>query len=321
MANYMKNFTQGGWKSFISFSTQSVNNPYGAYLSARGNLEATQMKAQQKASTEATMNSGFLGVRSCAPGGRNSRGDCIEWQVDSPGKFVEAQLGWSSTSELRTLELANDIDQIVGALANLLVTKLLSSALGGVAGNSGGPASTLPPTPVPPTAQQDLLNMVSQFTASETLFRNTKQANLTTYSSTTPVYNSALACYTNYATAWNNCTGIRSAVSIATVNNAVSNITYNLNAINNITIPRFNAEISNSNNLITQLSSLQAGVIAATLASQLDTLTNNFYALQSSLHNSYHQYQAEQQTQAAQDQANDAANQQTNCSALPAACN
>ncbi len=142
MANFMNSFLNGGWKAFTGLVARPENNAYGAYLVAMSKMEEAQGKAAARAETEANMNNGFLGMKICLS--RTASGLCEDWQIESPGSWVEDELAWNTTSEIRSLEIADEIDEVLGALAGVI----MKWAIQGIAGSGTGP----PPGPAPAPA-------------------------------------------------------------------------------------------------------------------------------------------------------------------------
>jgi hypothetical protein len=145
-------FSKGGFDALFSISEQA-NNPYGRYMLARQELASRLDSAAQSRVNEVIAGSGFLSWRGdCGQYARpQAKTDKIDLSSSSkeknrncpirtPGALVENALGITATSPLRQLELADSVNEIVGALAGQLVNQVFGS--GGLTGlsqpSSGG---------------------------------------------------------------------------------------------------------------------------------------------------------------------------------------
>jgi hypothetical protein len=139
-------FSKGGFNALFSISEQA-NNPYGRYMLARQELSSRLDSAAQSRVNEFIAGSGFLSWRGDC--GQYARPQAKTDQVDlsgsskeknrncpvrTPGALIESSLGIAATSPLRQLELADSINEVVGALAGQLVNQVFGS--GGLVGVS-----------------------------------------------------------------------------------------------------------------------------------------------------------------------------------------
>ncbi len=169
-------FSQGGWPAFITMTTQPQNNFMGALLQAKSDLAQQIEKKQNAIRVDVQLGSGFMSWQDCKdiPGGTIDPND--EYQLNeaeaatygdstvstkdnkdgtrtyqscetsTPGSVISGKLMKNVTSPEVQLELANDINAIVGALMNQMVSQVLSNGLhsfsaGGGGGGSGGSAA------------------------------------------------------------------------------------------------------------------------------------------------------------------------------------
>lgn len=116
-------FTQGGWDQWLNITARPNNNKYGAYLNARAEIDARISHAQGIESMKLGWGKGFFSLT-------DSLGNIL-----TPGATIETQLGDLVGSDLRQLELADEINEIVGAFIGQLTSQLLSG--GGIARGSG----------------------------------------------------------------------------------------------------------------------------------------------------------------------------------------
>lgn len=152
-------FNQGGWPAFIALTTEPQNNPYGAFLSAKADLDARINARQNVIRADLQLGQGFMSWQSCkdVPGGTydpenasqvnevngivgNDAGTKVKKNKDgtetvqtcetqTPGSVIANQLHTSLNVPTVELELANDINAIIGALVQTLTMKVLGGGL------------------------------------------------------------------------------------------------------------------------------------------------------------------------------------------------
>lgn len=140
-----------GWDNWLQISTQTQNDPYGAYLLSINELNARMQGRQNTVTLDLELGKGFLSWESCdveetlaeatireygtldtdTPG----KPQCKQKSTKTPGSVVESQLNHALGSDLRSLELADDIDEIVGALFNQMISQIMKGAQGLLGGN------------------------------------------------------------------------------------------------------------------------------------------------------------------------------------------
>ncbi len=133
-------FSEGGWPGWFELTTQ--DNPYVRYLQADAELSARLVNAKGQEVKLLDFGGGFLSWRECkdtngpvGTPGYSIYGPNIQCETVTPGKFIESQLENVAGSGIRQLELADEIDEIVGALISQLVTQTLAGS-GGLRGTS-----------------------------------------------------------------------------------------------------------------------------------------------------------------------------------------
>lgn len=167
MNGFLKgDFKQGGWPAFIALTTEPQNNPYGAFLSAQGDLTARIGQRQNVIRADLQLGQGFMSWENCRniPGGtidpedpeqveqansiagsdpgvkiKNNKDGTQTYQTcetQTPGSVVANQLHTALNVPIVELELANDINAIIGALVNTLTTKMIGGGLKSL--SSGG---------------------------------------------------------------------------------------------------------------------------------------------------------------------------------------
>lgn len=167
--NFQDDFTNGGWEAFLDPN----NNPIGAIFESADRLNRSISTDEQNARSELERNSGFLDMKRCVeyeqPSSKQNNRPfsytndfvdrCIRWETVTPGSVISAQVNAITTSPIRQLEQADQINEVLGSffdqLLNRLFTRGLSSlskrggstGFGGpganvVIGSDGAPANT-----------------------------------------------------------------------------------------------------------------------------------------------------------------------------------
>lgn len=152
-------FNQGGWNAWFSAFMEPANNPYGAQMIASQELASAISDKANTYVQELGWGSGFLSWKGdcidpapastaqagAAPTKLSDAKGCINRKTETPGSVIEQTLIPNLNSPLHQLELADSINEIVGALASQLVSKVLGG--GGLRGVSqpaqGGGSSAL----------------------------------------------------------------------------------------------------------------------------------------------------------------------------------
>lgn len=148
-------FAQGGFDGWFAAWMNPQNNPIGASFIAGGELSSRIEDAAFARLQELAWGRGFLSWRGdCLMSSGNSQGGaanlgesgretCAQYDIVTPGSFIEGQLGITASSPLRQLELADSINEIVAALMVQLVTQALGgNGLSGLSQPSSGGGSS-----------------------------------------------------------------------------------------------------------------------------------------------------------------------------------
>lgn len=176
MDGFLKgDFNQGGWPAFVALTTEPNNNPYGAFLSAQGDLQARINRRQNTIQADINLGQGFMSWKDCKdiPGGTidpNNEYESVEaresaetiaggdgavrvknnkdgtqtyqsCEVKTPGSVIAGTLEKNLNVPVTELELANDINAIVNALVTQMINKMMTAGLGSLSGTSGGGTS------------------------------------------------------------------------------------------------------------------------------------------------------------------------------------
>lgn len=161
------NFAEGGWPAWFELTQKPLNNPYGAFLETEADLGFRIASAKGTAKLEADWAKGFLSLK----------GDCVQWETTAelyddngnflgsdnrcvkygptktPGSVIEQQLEKTIGSELDQLNLADEFDEVFGALMGKLMGQILNRNEGIFTNNSvewagTGRGRTTPPNPI-----------------------------------------------------------------------------------------------------------------------------------------------------------------------------
>ncbi|MBU6426668.1 hypothetical protein KGQ27_00275 [Patescibacteria group bacterium] len=163
-------FKQGGWPAFITMTTQPQNNPVGAYLVAQSDLLSRISSKQGQYHEQLAQGGGFLSWQKCqtvdtidpndlSPDNYNTamsyenagltrqqnKDGTVSYQdceTQTPGSVIAGSINKSLGIPQDQLNLANSINEVVGALFGQLVTKVLTGGLH--TASSPGGSSGLP---------------------------------------------------------------------------------------------------------------------------------------------------------------------------------
>ncbi len=176
-SNFVKSNGGVGWNHWLEITTQPQNNEYGAYLIADSQLAQKIQQEMDIKNQELAWGNGFMGVHVCDAQAKDRETDaqvkervakaklaqqaagakftdtasldttprCLSGgRIVTPGAYVVALGGKAVTSANDDLHLAEDINQVIGALISHFGEKLMSKASGGFLGLSspGGYAQT-----------------------------------------------------------------------------------------------------------------------------------------------------------------------------------
>ena len=135
------NFDEGSWSAWFSMTQNENNNPYGSYLNAKAEL-GLRIAGRQILDTQAlAWGNGFLSWESCdekyGPEAGYQAGQCKRKSIKTPGSVINSQIEHTLGTDLRQLELADEINEIIGALTGQLINQVMSNGglLGGTQGN------------------------------------------------------------------------------------------------------------------------------------------------------------------------------------------
>ncbi|HYE22928.1 MAG TPA: hypothetical protein VEA92_00555 [Candidatus Paceibacterota bacterium] len=146
-------FSKGGWDAWIEAWRNPQNNPIGALHEAQHELGSRVSSAEDQRRTELEWGRGFLSWRgecttSSSAGDETvdlsgAESECAGGEIQTPGAVIEGQLEKTLGSQLDQLGLADEFNEIVGALLAQLTSNILGgSGLGGLTQPSSGGGSS-----------------------------------------------------------------------------------------------------------------------------------------------------------------------------------
>jgi len=138
---FIQNDNNGGWENWLQVTTVPQNNVYGATILAQDELSKQVLEKLKIKSDTLSWGKGFLGVDTClvpadgvsnavAQSDPNDPSKCKSRKNETPGAEVEAMLSTAVGSDMRRLEMASDINAIIGAVANQLVSQIIKGGVG-----------------------------------------------------------------------------------------------------------------------------------------------------------------------------------------------
>lgn len=169
--SFMSNFYQGGWDGFVEISQRSQNNPLGLYNQAQNQINISVGSSLGEKKQELSWGNGFLSFKSCAlyeeaqpgasiPAGQiqvgiepytDANGDpipiyqnydarklpdtpprCAKTVTNTPGSVIQTQLNKTLGIGSERLQVADEINEIISALLNQLVSKALGAVGSGL---------------------------------------------------------------------------------------------------------------------------------------------------------------------------------------------
>ncbi|MEK7180681.1 MAG: hypothetical protein AAB706_04345 [Patescibacteria group bacterium] len=125
------NFSAGGMDGWFSMTQNRGNNPYDVYATAQMAIHIKVGGQQAKEVKILDFGRGFLSSRDCKV--RNANGECTEYgPIKTPGSVIETQINHAFGSGVRQLEIADEINETIAAVASALINKILTTGLAAV---------------------------------------------------------------------------------------------------------------------------------------------------------------------------------------------
>ena len=120
----------GGWEGWFALTTQPGNNPYGALVLAQQESYARIVNAQGEQLNLLSFGDGFLSFKDCEQVQEDQLGGSFEHcSITTPGKLIQEQLNKALDLPADRLVVADEINEIIGAL----FAQLAQQAFTGVA--------------------------------------------------------------------------------------------------------------------------------------------------------------------------------------------
>ncbi|MBI2618039.1 hypothetical protein HYW58_01145 [Candidatus Kaiserbacteria bacterium] len=145
--------TGQGWDAWFELSVNPYNNALGSYLGSRNALRTSIAQAQSRQLRILDWGNGYRSYEVCDTEGvqdpRNSANISIgrlNCRIATPGVVINEQLSDVLGTGYRQLELADELNEIIGALLGQLAKQVLGGSSNGLAGLSqssfGAPSYT-----------------------------------------------------------------------------------------------------------------------------------------------------------------------------------
>lgn len=127
-------FYAGGWDGWFEMTLNRQNNPYGAVLEGQTKILAGIQGAQGEAINIYQAGRGFLGKEVCEVVSIDANGNAKEnCFTVTPGSVIETQLNETLNIPRNRLTIADEINELIGALLSQLV-KQVTEGDGGLIG-------------------------------------------------------------------------------------------------------------------------------------------------------------------------------------------
>ena len=148
-------FRNGGFLMWLNTSLPK-NNTTGRILTAWDEVAMASEKAKEKEKFGLSINGGFFGLRKCVEYGKgdsydafgetdagvnaNPKDKCTKYVDTTPGQLVQDQLKNVGGKDFSRLQIADEIDEIIGALVTTMIGWMLTGGNndGGVLGYDSG---------------------------------------------------------------------------------------------------------------------------------------------------------------------------------------
>ena len=126
-------FRNGGFLVWLA-TADPKNNSIGRYQTARDDIYNRAHENVEKEKFGLSINGGFFGLRKCVEyedipledGGLRTTSKCLKSIDTTPGQLVQEQLNEAAGSSFKRLQVADEINEIIGALATTMVGWLLT---------------------------------------------------------------------------------------------------------------------------------------------------------------------------------------------------
>lgn len=256
-------FSQGGWNGFLQFTTVPANNPYAGYV--QGQLALNNAISYDRQNATLTISpGGFLSQQQCTTD--LLTGKKTNCKVVTPGSVIEDSLHATFQSQLDSLQLGESFDQILSALSNALITKVLYGGLTNA--NQANASDSNPAT----TKAQRLMNEIQASVTAAQQYASIKQRSIADIQ----VGQQNLAVLGN---CWAHATSTPGAspAAIAAGTDGFNNVVSTLSQLQ-AQIEVQNNKIAAANTSITRLQSMQTDLLLATVPGDVTSVETQLAA-------------------------------------------
>lgn len=290
------NFSDGGWPAFLELTTVPSNNPYAGFVQGQIML-GNKIVYDTNNAKESVSPGGFLSqtqksnckIRTTKDPDGTSRKEeygCT-YKIVTPGSVIEDSLHTAMDGQLDSLQLGESIDQILGALSNQLITKLLYNGLANVS-----PSDDF--TDKKSTSKaQTLMETLGNSVSSAQQYAGIKQRTISDIQAAQQNLATLADCWSRVASS-TTLSSDKVMQGSAGFTSAVANITSLQSQITQI-----NDKITSANSTITKLQEFQTDLLLATVAKDVDTVQGSYNAIKNT--DTPHLYDATDVTNAQQD--------------------
>jgi len=307
---------QGGWDGWLQITTVPQNNVYGAFLLAQSELNARIVGKQNIELKKLEFGRGFFSWEKCeyygeggsvpvsesqakqefydlgysdseAESAARSNAFC---QTETPGSVIEGQINQILPSGLRQLELADEFNEIINALA----VQLIQQAVGGGGGlrsasaRVGGRPSlterlnTVIDSENIRNLRESLTSQINADIENENSFKTSKQASVDQLSSARQALGQLISCYQGKITngvvgafGRENLTGSEMAIAQGQINLASTTIVSRIEPDK----ARLLTDIQKASTAIGELSTIKGRVSSASTIQAIQDVSTAYQAI------------------------------------------
>lgn len=176
---FEQDFLAGGWAGWIAMTTQPQNNIYGAYLESADELARRQEEARNSGTMEVSWGQGFLSKKGdCLefqklPEGVQGPPQCLRYDIVTPGSTIQNRLNDALGADFGRLQVADEINEILGSLINQFISSALRNLRGGGSGGGGGGGGG--GTPLTGDVKKGAIEIIDRSIADEQGYKDNKQ--------------------------------------------------------------------------------------------------------------------------------------------------
>lgn len=161
---FQEDFTNGGWEAFLNPKNDVVDATFHAFDELSHDIGTNQDNIQN----EIERNEGFLDLKKCVEykrqdtiydycnelspderryyrcpsdaeiaAAQNDPGECVRWETVTPGSIIQERAATVINSDIRQLEQADQINEVLGAFFDQLLNRIFSFGLSGAGSRTG----------------------------------------------------------------------------------------------------------------------------------------------------------------------------------------